>query len=79
MTLRMSVVGPNGIDTSGFAPNHIARGDIRKTWRGAGDECVVGMIGRLDPVMDHRNFLAAAEALLLSRPTVRFVLAGVGT
>ncbi|MCG8545864.1 MAG: glycosyltransferase, partial [Alphaproteobacteria bacterium] len=78
MALGASVVIPNGIDTNAFVRNETVRRDIRHSWRVADGESVVGMIGRFDPMKDHRTFAAAAETLLGRRPNLRFVLAGDG-
>lgn len=40
---------------------------------------VVGIIGRLEPVKDHRTFLRAAAALRRHRPDARFLIAGDGS
>lgn len=66
----------NGIDTSLFFPDKASRRNCRAAWRVAEDETLIGMIGRFDPMKDHRTFLEAAGSM--SRPKLRFVLAGVG-
>lgn len=79
LATERAVVIANGIDTKAFAPDAAARRRLRDAWGVRGDETVVGMIGRFDPMKDHATFLHAAEKLALSRPGLRLVLAGVGT
>lgn len=72
------VVIPNGIDTARFFPNPEARERIRAQWGMAGDEALIGLVGRLDPMKDHATFLQAAALLLRERQQVRFVCVGDG-
>ena len=72
------VVIPNGIDTARFFPNPEARERIRAQWGMAGDEALIGLVGRLDPMKDHETFLQAAVLLLQERKQVRFVCVGDG-
>ncbi len=72
------VVIPNGIDTDRFRPNQQARARIRAEWGVAGDEELIGLVGRLDPMKDHETFFQAARSLLQVRPRARFVCVGDG-
>jgi glycosyltransferase involved in cell wall biosynthesis len=46
---------------------------------GIGDDApVVGLVGRFDPLKDHRTFLRAAGIIARARPDVRFMLVGRG-
>ena len=72
------VVIPNGIDTARFFQNPQARERIRAQWGIAGDEVLIGIVGRLDPMKDHATFLQAAALLRQEGPQVRFVCVGDG-
>jgi glycosyltransferase involved in cell wall biosynthesis len=72
------VVIPNGVDTGRFAPDPDARAAVRSEWGVGQNEVLVGMVARLDPMKDHRNFLKAAARLGSRRPGTRFVCIGDG-
>lgn len=72
------VVIPNGIDTSLFAPDPEAGARVRGEWNVLGNETLIGLVGRLDPIKDHPTFLKAAALLLGQRDDVRFVCVGGG-
>jgi glycosyltransferase involved in cell wall biosynthesis len=75
---RRQLTIPNGFDTDAFRPDADGRARVRAEW-GLGDEPLVGLVGRMDPVhKDHRTFLGAAAALAARRPDVRFVVVGDG-
>lgn len=68
---------PNGIDTQQFTPN--LRGEkLRQDWGCLPDETVIGLVGRLDPMKDHPNFLQAIKIVAEQVPTTRFVCVGAG-
>ena len=69
---------PNGIDTQKYRPDELARQQVRTEWGIGPDEVVIGMVGRLDPVKDHPNFLRAAQIASLKFNHLRFVCAGGG-
>lgn len=84
------IVIPNGFDTEVFKPNREAGEKLRGEWGVAAQAKLVGIVGRLDPMKDHQNFLRAA-ALVCRRadqlgtalvpkdaPEVRFVCVGDG-
>ena len=73
------VVVPNGIDTDLFTPDLLARQHQRSAWGIDAEETVVGIVGRLDPMKDHRTFLQAASKVLAKRKDILFVCAGNGT
>jgi len=75
---RMTVI-PNGIDTERFKPDEAARERIRAEWGVAGNEILIGLVARLDPVKDHPTFFRAAAMLAQERPDVRFVCVGDGS
>jgi glycosyltransferase involved in cell wall biosynthesis len=74
---KMTVI-PNGIDTDRFRPDKPARARIRREWGISGQEWLIGLVGRLDPMKDHQTFLQAAALLASRRPDVRFVCIGDG-
>jgi len=71
-------VVPIGVDTGRYRPDPSARRRIRAEWRIADRECLVGLIGRLDPQKDIPTFLAAATELAGSDDRLRFVIVGNG-
>ncbi len=74
---KMLVV-PNGIDTETFCPNPQSRLRVRAEWGVGENEMLVGLVGRVDPMKDHRTFLSAAALLVADRENVRFVCVGDG-
>ncbi|MDR2091728.1 MAG: glycosyltransferase [Azoarcus sp.] len=72
------IVVPNGIDTDHFRFSAEARKTFRKTLGFTDAEILVGLVGRLDPMKDHGNFLKAAQIVLRSRPDIRFACVGNG-
>jgi glycosyltransferase involved in cell wall biosynthesis len=72
------VVVHNGIDTDRFNPDHEMRRRVRSEWGVGDDETLIGMVGRLDPMKDHVNFLLAAALLAKGRDGLRFVCVGIG-
>jgi glycosyltransferase involved in cell wall biosynthesis len=73
-----TVVIPNGIDTAYFAPDAASRSALREAWGVRGDERLLGIVARLDPVKDHANFLRAAAQVAAAIPRTRFVCVGDG-
>ena len=74
---RMIVI-PNGVDVERFKPDSAARSAVRTEWRVTAHEKLVGIVGRLDAMKDHRNFLNAAAQVVAVRQDVRFVCVGDG-
>src|SRR5688572_8078711 len=72
------VVIPNGIDTQRFAPDPVAGRRLRQEWHVGDDERLIGLVGRLDPVKDHRTFLTAAATLMTQHKNLRFACVGDG-
>jgi glycosyltransferase involved in cell wall biosynthesis len=70
------VVIANGIDTERFQPDPSGRRRLREAWNIADTETLVGLIGRLDPMKDHRTFIRAAAQVSRRMPDVRFVCVG---
>lgn len=75
---KKMVVVPNGIDTEKFGPDSQSRLRVRAEWGIGEKEMLVGLIGRLDPIKDHRTFLSAAALLAKDHSNVRFVCVGGG-
>ena len=75
---RLTVV-ENGIATQRFRPDAVARAKIRAEWGVAESERLIGLVGRLDPMKDHPNFLNACAALVASGNHLRFVCIGNGS
>ena len=69
---------PNGVDTERFRP----RGDVRRIARQelgvAPDTLVVGTVGRLDPIKDHRTLFQAVALLLAQNLPIQLVIVGDG-
>jgi len=74
---RMVVI-PNGIDTNLFAPDLSARQRQRALWGIDEGATLIGIVGRLDPMKDHKTFLQAASKVLYKRNDVLFVCVGDG-
>jgi glycosyltransferase involved in cell wall biosynthesis len=72
------VVIPNGLDTERFQPDSEARAKVRAEWETSENTILIGLVGRLDPMKDHRNFLRAAALMCEERQDVRFVCVGTG-
>jgi len=71
---RMVVIA-NAIEVEVFRSMPEARRAVRAQWGASQHEKLVGIVGRLDPMKDHRTFLRAAAAL---RNEARFVIVGTG-
>ena len=74
---RMVVI-PNGIDTNLFSPDSSARKRQRVAWGIDEGIYLVGVVGRLDPMKDHKTFLNAIMKIISKRSDVRFVSVGDG-
>ncbi len=73
------IVIPNGIDTEMFRPNPTARTHFRQRWNIDEGCYLIGMVGRYDPLKNHRRFLQILARLKtdVDRP-VHAVLIGRG-
>lgn len=67
---------PNGIDSEQFYPDAGAREKTRADWKIAAEELLIGIVGRIDPIKEHKVFLSAAAKLSQQDPNVRFVCVG---
>ncbi|MBS0159879.1 MAG: glycosyltransferase [Nitrospira sp.] len=68
----------NGIDTDRFSPDQNARLATRQAWNVPDSHILIGLVGRINPQKDHRNFILAAARVLQERQDVRFVCVGGG-
>ena len=76
---KQAMVIPNGIDTTVFFPNGVARENIRSVLGIKKDEILVGAVGRLDEIKDFDVFLSVAVRLVDLDKRYTFVLIGSGT
>ena len=67
---------PNGFDTKLFSPSVKNRRSVRLELNIPEEAILIGLIGRFDPLKDHRCFLKAGEKLLRNKREVYFLLAG---
>jgi glycosyltransferase involved in cell wall biosynthesis len=74
---KLKVV-PNGIDTHRFQPDRAAGELVRAGWGIRPDERLIGLVGRLDPMKGHPDFLRAVAELHQRQPGLRFVCVGDG-
>lgn len=74
---RMIVIH-NGIDTNTFTPDLTARQHQRTEWSIVDGDLLVGIVGRLDPMKDHKTFLQAISKVLSKRSGVQFICVGNG-
>ncbi|MGQ0645700.1 MAG: glycosyltransferase family 4 protein [Elusimicrobiota bacterium] len=72
---KMAVI-PNGFDLAEFKPDPEARASVRRELDLPEDALLVGLVGRFDPLKDHRSFAAAAARMKTAR--VHFLLCGDG-
>lgn len=72
------VVIPNGVDMKRFRPDRAAGQRLRAGWGVAPHEILIGLVGRLDPMKDHENFLRASAEVAAARPAARFICVGDG-
>ena len=72
---RVAVI-PNGFDSHEFRRDPGERERTREAWGIDADECLIGTVGRLDPMKGHEVFLQAAVRLLADDPELRFVCVG---
>lgn len=74
---RMRVVH-NGIDIARFVSDRRRRNEFRRELGVDNDECLIGLVGRLDPMKDHQTFLQAAAAFCQQGYRGRFICIGQG-
>jgi len=69
---------PNGFDLDRFSDDPGRRRKARSALDISEDELVVGMVGRLHALKDHRNFIQAVARISVKVPHTRFLLCGAG-
>lgn len=79
--LRPDQVGiiHHGIDLGRFVPDAERRAAVRAEFGIAGDDLVVGIVGRLQESKGHLQFLEVARRILPDYPHTRFVVVGEAT
>jgi len=75
---RIQVI-PNGVDTMRFRPCIAARRIVRDKLNIGQETVVIGTVGRLDPIKDHRTLFEAVDLLLATGLPVQLVIVGEGT
>jgi len=68
----------NGFDLDVFHPDKDAGHRLRQELGIQGDQYLIGLMARFDPIKDHETFLRAAANLLADTPKAHFVLVGAG-
>lgn len=74
---RLRVVR-NGIETERFRPDPAVRARVRADWRIGPEHRLVGLVGRLDPMKGHPDFIRAAARMRATHPDLRWVCVGEG-
>jgi glycosyltransferase involved in cell wall biosynthesis len=72
------VVIPLGLSLEPFLAAESLRGGFRAEIGIPAEAPLVGIVGRIAPIKNHRLFLDAARTVLARRPAVRFVVVGDG-
>ncbi len=67
-----------GFDLKPFLNGEGCRGGFKKRWGFSPDDRLIGMVGRLVSIKNHRMFFDAASRLLLNHPDLDFRLVVVG-
>jgi glycosyltransferase involved in cell wall biosynthesis len=73
---RKLVVIPNGYELSLFNRNPIFRLQVRDEFGISQNDLVVGIVGRFDPLKDHKNFVHAANLLASKFDNIKFLMIG---
>lgn len=76
---KQFAVIPLGIDLSVYADRKARRDALRKELSATSDEVLIGIVGRLTEIKNHKGFLnVAAELKKISRAKIRFLVIGDG-
>lgn len=75
---RITVL-PLGLDLDKFAQTKRKQGDFRVKFDIPADAPLIGIVGRLVPVKNHRLFLRAAVLIHEKLPTAKFLIVGDGS
>ena len=74
-----SLVIPNSVDATRFAPQPARRAAMRDRLGIASDAPLIGHVARVDPIKDHETFVRAVVRHSLMNDQVHYVMAGNGT
>lgn len=80
---RRAEVIHNGIDVEEFRPDAVSRAAVRKELGISEDTIVLAHVARIDPMKDHKNFIAAMnelpgyQALMIGANTEKFSIANI--
>lgn len=66
----------NGIDCEAFRYTVTGRNRLRELWAVSENIPLIGLVGRHDPVKDHKLFLRAAARIVDQLPEARFAIVG---
>lgn len=69
---------PLGFDLEPFLTSHTRRGAFRREMELSDEHKLVGIVGRIFPIKNHRLFLQSAARISAQEPAVRFVIVGDG-
>jgi glycosyltransferase involved in cell wall biosynthesis len=75
---RIEVV-PLGLDLQPFLESAHLRGEFRRERELTSTTPLIGIVGRIFPIKNHRLFLDAAAGVVAAEPGARFVVVGDGT
>jgi lipopolysaccharide/colanic/teichoic acid biosynthesis glycosyltransferase len=75
---KISVI-PLGLELDPFLESGVHRGAVRRELGVPSDAPLVGIVGRIFPIKNHRLFLEAAALVAAKEPRARFVVVGDGT
>ena len=70
---------PLGLELDPFLDGDVHRGALRRELGVPSDVPLVGIVGRIFPIKNHRLFLGAAALVAAKEPGARFVVVGDGT
>jgi sugar transferase (PEP-CTERM/EpsH1 system associated) len=68
----------NGVDTEKFAPRPLVRASLKAALGIPKDRIVLGSVGRVVPIKDHKTILQAAEILVRQGKDVQMLVVGSG-
>jgi sugar transferase (PEP-CTERM/EpsH1 system associated) len=70
---------PNGVDTDRFCPHPEIASLLKSELGIAADRIVVGSVGRVVPIKDHKTLLEAAQELISQGKNLHVVIVGAGS
>ena len=74
---KISVVG-NGIELNKYCLENVNKGEIKKILGIAGEDKVVGFIGRLEPIKGIEYLITAAKIIVTQISEIKFIITGEG-